>query len=434
MNRAKGIVLAVMLTGLLIVASSCGEPVRPDFVLSVPVAGNSWVVNDLSLNARTVTRSGIVNWGDEEMVINTYFRTAVGGEVHLALVGRALSGESVVNATVGGKSRRVKISNSEFDTIFIGSFSLDRGGYHALELRGVKRSDSLFAEVKELLIGGVVTSERVWFVKDDFHFGRRGPSVHLRYHMPPDAGDIVLFYSTITVPEGSDVPGSFYMANGFNHGYFGIQVNSDTERRVLFSVWSPYQTDNPREIPPEYQIIELAKGEDVIARAFGNEGSGGQSFLRYNWKAGTEYGFLLRGVPSVNRSTDYTAWFYAPEVGEWQLIASFRRPKTENYLLNFHSFLENFRTETGVVTREAHYSNQWVMNVDNKWFELTEAVFTADATAAKEARMDYSGGVAGSAFFLRNCGFFDDNVEVRSRFMRGGGTGLPDSVRGWQVR
>ena len=26
---------------------------------------------------------------------------------------------------------------------------------------------------------------------------------------------------------------------------FGIQVNSDSERRVLFSIWSPFSTDDP---------------------------------------------------------------------------------------------------------------------------------------------------------------------------------------------
>ena len=31
------------------------------------------------------------------------------------------------------------------------------------------------------------------------------------------------------------------MANGFGEGYFGIQVNGPNERRVLFSVWSPFK-------------------------------------------------------------------------------------------------------------------------------------------------------------------------------------------------
>src|SRR5690606_4541361 len=125
--------------------------------------------------------------------------------------------------------------------------------------------------------------------------------------------DILWFYIEITVPEGEDVLGSYFMANGFAEGYFGIQVNSPSERRVLFSVWSPYETQDPNNIPDEYKIILLGKGEGVTTGEFGNEGSGGQSYKVFNWKAGTTYGFLLKGTPSVNNSTDYTAYFFDPE-------------------------------------------------------------------------------------------------------------------------
>ena len=73
-------------------------------------------------------------------------------------------------------------------------------------------------------------------------------------------------------------------------GYFGIQVNSATERRILFSVWSPFSTDNPKEIPDDKKIKLLRKGKDVHTGEFGNEGSGGQSYLRYQWKTGTTSG------------------------------------------------------------------------------------------------------------------------------------------------
>src|SRR3546814_14463863 len=83
-----------------------------------------------------------------------------------------------------------------------------------------------------------------------WYWGRRGPSVHLNYELPPET-NAELFYNEVTVPPNADVEGSFFMACGFGEGYFGFQVNSDTERRVLFSVWSPYKTDNPDDIPEE---------------------------------------------------------------------------------------------------------------------------------------------------------------------------------------
>ena len=30
---------------------------------------------------------------------------------------------------------------------------------------------------------------------------------------------------------------TYYMACGWHRGYFGMQVNSPTERRIIFSVW-----------------------------------------------------------------------------------------------------------------------------------------------------------------------------------------------------
>ena len=121
------------------------------------------------------------------------------------------------------------------------------------------------------------------FVRDNenhrFYFGRRDPSVHLSYFMPDDV-DVKWFYNELVVDKGDDPIGSYFMANGFGEGYFGIQVNSNSERRILFSVWSPFVTDNPAEIPDSDKIVLLKKGKDVVTGEFGNDGSGGQSFMR----------------------------------------------------------------------------------------------------------------------------------------------------------
>ena len=208
------------------------------------------------------------------------------------------------------------------------------------------------------------------------------------------------------------------MANGFGQGYFGIQVNAPNERRVLFSVWSPYKTDNPNEIPEDQRIKLLKKGEGVYTGKFGNEGSGGQSYWKFMWKPETTYRFLLKGKPAGDNKTDFTAWFFAPELNEWKLIASFRRPKTDTYLTRLYSFLENFYTEQGNITRKGYFTNQWAYTTNKQWLELTKIKFTADATARKESRMDYAGGVENGKFFLKNCGFFSKTTQIDSYFER----------------
>lgn len=409
------VILLISVSSSLICSTSVSDKERP---ISIPLAGNSWVINDLSLSNKQITESGIENWTEKSALIRTYFRIENTGTINIALRGKVTSGTSQIEIVFGDEIKKLTINNTKYDTLEIGTFSIDKPGYQWVEFRGITKSASSFAEISDLLISGPASNGKIYYVKDDFYFGRRGPSVHMNYQIPSEASDIDWFYNEITVPEGSDVPGSYYMADGFADGYFGIQVNSKKERRILFSVWSPYNTDKPGDIPPEYKIILLKKGPGVITKEFGDEGSGGQSFRKYYWKTGETYRFLLNGHPSVNNSTDYSAYFFSPETKEWQLIASFRRPKTNNYLKNLYSFLENFLPETGVFTRKGFYSNQWVHTTDDKWVELTNAKFTADATAKKEARLDYSGGVENGTFFLRNCGFFNDKTEMGRIFSR----------------
>jgi len=161
------------------------------------------------------------------------------------------------------------------------------------------------------------------------------------------------------------------MANGFNAGYFGMQVNSETERRVLFSVWSPFKTDNPYEIPADYRVNLIRKGEETMIKDFGGEGSGGQSKIKYMWKPETTYGFLLKGVPAEDNRSEYTAWFKAPDE-DWKLIATWSRPKQAQYLKGLYSFAENFREDMGDRTRMCYYGRQWMHDeTDGKWYEST---------------------------------------------------------------
>ncbi len=62
---------------------------------------------------------------------------------------------------------------------------------------------------------------------------------------------------------------------------FEINDLSESEWRILFSVLSPFNTDNPNEIPEEFKVNPVSKGTDVYVEEFGDEGSGVQSYLRY---------------------------------------------------------------------------------------------------------------------------------------------------------
>ncbi len=382
---------------------------------AIPVAGNSWSSNK---SIPLIGRQGLRNWSDQSAELNTYFKTSKPGNIKIGMIAHIPSGESKLAVTLNDETRQVTLSNTTPDTIFVGDFTIPTGGYQQLSIAGLSKSGDQFADISTILVTGEASEGDFYFAADEFYWARRGPSVHLRYYPPTDAEEAVWFYNEINIPTGEDVIGSYFMANGFGEGYFGIQVNSSSERRILFSVWSPYKTNNPDEIPEDQRIQLLKKGETVHAGKFGNEGAGGQSYRKYMWRAGTTYRFLLKGQPYDESHTDYTAYFYAPEIGQWELIASFRRPNTSTYLTNHHSFLENFIPQMGDKTRKGYYQNQWICDKTGQWYEMTKARFTADNTAQKESRMDYAGGSDGNRFYMKNCGFFNETTPIGKIFQR----------------
>jgi len=385
--------------------------------IDVPLAGNTWKTSNGKMGG-VVSDDGIVNWTDQQAAFQTYIRCPKPAKLDVWLKLSVPTGKSQLEVSGPGKSLKIDVEGSSAKEYYTGTWLITDTGYLSFKLKGLSKTGDKFADVSSLRIQGANVQD-INFVKNNegnfFHWGRRGPSVHLNYVMPEDL-EAEWFYNEVTVPAGNDVVGSYFMANGFGEGYFGMQVNSATERRILFSVWSPFTTDDPAKIPDLQKIRLLAKGENVHAGEFGNEGSGGQSYLKYSWKAGLTYKFLLRGCPDGENHTTYTAYFKDPEKNAWMLIASFSRPDTRTYLKRLHSFLENFIPEQGNKEKKVEFANQWVRSPAGKWTALNQAKFTGDNTARKGFRMDYGGGSDQDSFYLRNCGFFNDYTPLNRVF------------------
>jgi hypothetical protein len=381
----------------------------------VPIGGNAW-----TFNGGLINKSGLSQWESSQTVCKSYVYLALTGSLKLSLLMNA-NGKSNINVTINGKAISLTAESTVEKDFMVGEWQIKGKGYTAIEIQGISKTATSFGSLSAISISGSAVNEASAFVKDNidnyFYWGRRGPSVHLNYTMPADK-NVEWFYNEITVPIGNDVIGSYFMANGFAEGYFGMQVNSASERRILFSIWSPYKTDNPASIPPEFKITLNKKGNNVYSGEFGNEGAGGQSYLVYPWKAGSTYKFLTQAKPTLNNSTTYTSYFFSPEENKWLLIASFNRPQTNTYLKRLHSFLENFTPETGYLERKVFFDNQWVMDDKKEWTELNRIKFTADQTARKNFRRDYSGGLMDGKFYLKNCGFFNESTTIDSYFSR----------------
>src|SRR5215213_9438692 len=100
---------------------------------------------------------------------------------------------------------------------------------------------------------------------------RAARSVHLHY---PIAAPADSFYNEMTVER--TVPGSYFMACGFRHGYFGIQELGGGRKVVLFSVWDPTKGDEAKAVPLEQRVEVLHQGDGVEVKRFGGEGTGAQ--------------------------------------------------------------------------------------------------------------------------------------------------------------
>jgi hypothetical protein len=383
----------------------------------VPLGGNAWVNPG---SKAVINDKGLTNWTASDDVITIYLRPEKKGSLDISLKLRVPDGKSKISVSFLNNTLTREVSNTNAEVVFFGEANVDEAGYIKLELRGLAKTGKVFADVEDLIVIGTAVKDGAAYVKDNhgnyFYWGHRGPSVHLNYTVPTDVKNTTeWYYNEVTVPVGQDIIGSYFMVDGFTGGYFGMQVNSPDTRHILFSVWSPFQTDDPKSIPDSLKIKLLKKGANVHGGEFGGEGSGGQSYMNYPWVAGKTYCFLMHAQADIaTKTTVYTAYFKPADETNWQLVASFKRPKSGDYLKGLHSFLENFDPAYGNQTRKVFYGNQWIVDTQGKWYPLNDALFTGDATATINYRKDYAGGVQNDKFYLRNGGFFNDFTSLRT--------------------
>ena len=384
-----------------LLAAVAAAPATP---ATVELAGNAFITS--GDKGAVIGEQGLAGWSSPDAVASTYFRVAEAGAVQVALdASLADGGNSTIRVTVNGTPFDVKLAGKARKTYAVGTVNVPAAGYVKVDMQGLSRVKATFADVSALK---VTANAALTYANDpaNYYWSRRGPSVHMGYAVPANTE---YFYNEMTIPKGQDAIGSYFMANGFGQGYMGIQVKSPSERWILFSVWD---ADNGAK------TTLVSKGAGVVDNAFGGEGTGGQTYLSYNWAAGTTYRFITRARPDGNGGSDYSAWFFAPETGKWRYIATWKRPAISTYLTGVHSFLENFIDTLGYTERRVQFGNQWARNSAGTWSEVTAGRFTGDATATNAQRMDYAGGVENGKFYLHNGGFFADVVKTGQNFTR----------------
>ncbi len=385
------------------------RPVRASAFLSVP-AYTAYGQPDP--NGIQISQSVVTGWSSRRESVVWYGVLRQPGLLRIGVSLQLPPGQKVrLQMQCAGRKKAVSVEGSrKMATANFGAFRIHRPGTVRFELSGLARSGATYGSPAALLLSGSAVREA------HFHKSPNGacPSVHLWYSYPPHSR-IAAFYNEVTVRR---TPlWSYYMACGFSRGYFGIQVNSPTERRIIFSVWDSGQEHMQRDkVDVNNQVTLVAHGKGVYVGGFGNEGTGLHSHLVYHWHKNETYRFLVTAKPE-GTATVYSGYFYFPEKKAWGLIASFRAPHDGGWLNGLYSFNEDFAGVNGYETRLAEFGPQWIMDQGSSWQELTTAHFTFTDNGRKD-RLDRGCGVVGDRFYLVNGGFVPETCTYMQELQR----------------
>lgn len=341
----------------------------------------------------------ISNWRDKNKSVVWYLYQKPGNYAfsfnHIVDEGKTLQFELKVSsmyATSKFKTITKKLTfkgTGNADSLFVGKIEVPETGYFRYELKPISEPQSAIKiqnlAFKSLKPGGQVN-------QTDY---QSSPSVHLSFSSTaPTTKAYNWIYEEILVPKGGDPLATYYMSLGFFRGYMGIQTNSDTERRVLFSVWDSKDAEHDKTITQHDYVSLVDKGEATTVNSFGGEGTGGQSYVKTaNWKTGEPVKFLMNITKQNNNSVILSAW-YKLEGQDWQYVATWRAPKEQRLFDGFYSFIENYGHTNGQIRREAYYYNAWGReDATGNWVNFNKVRFSN--TDGKEGqRVDFEQGVS----------------------------------------
>jgi hypothetical protein len=224
-----------------------------------------------------------------------------------------------------------------------------------------------------------------------------------------DVDSVEWIYSEVRVPKGEAPLSTYYCAiQGYGY-YCGIQTNSRTERRIIFSVWdSKDGKDKKDEVPLEERAILISPGDGVVFNRFGKEGSGVHTHYPFHWQEDSTYKFLIHTVPDHRLETT-TITLFVDVDNKWMLIAKIKRPEFIGYEKGASAFMEDFSSRDDRHRRSASFQNFWVRKVSGDWKEITRVYYNLPFGDRNRKIKDYGCGLSTSyGFMLTSGGGFTD--------------------------
>ncbi len=204
--------------------------------------------------------------------------------------------------------------------------------------------------------------------------------------------DATCLYGEITVL--ATAPHIYYCGANWHPGepaggYCGIQHNSETERRTIFSIW-----DSSPELHPRV----TAADPHTLHNRFGGEGEGAHTHMLWPWNVGDTFQFFVRKQPGKGDTTDTRYYVYDRIQKRWLHSATITSPNGGKASVatiggGLNSFLENFAGKDCWLPKLALYRLWLGSSVDTMkcltkaggdgtWGELHDAYFLAEGDPA----------------------------------------------------
>jgi hypothetical protein len=177
--------------------------------------------------------------------------------------------------------------------------------------------------------------------------------------------NVTCIYGEITVL--ASIPSIYFCGAqwGGVGGYCGIQHNSPTERRMIFSMWDTSPTLHPK--------VTEADSQTVFNR-FGGEGEGAHTHMLWDWKYGETFRFFLHKQPGKTSGATETRFYIFDPTKKWRHIATINSPNGNNNqgatFVDICSWIENFAGNNMDKPKIALYS-LWIGSSLDKMKHLT---------------------------------------------------------------
>ena len=171
---------------------------------SVPLAGNSFPASPRdgrAIDARSGLRLTAAAEEKDAAEFSAYFRISNPAELQLSFAKAVSNGAVKAVTTINGERFVSDLGQATDQRAAIGNVNVKAAGYVELNIKAIGQGS---ATLGEIIVESDTADLKVDFVQSNdgnmFYWGRRGPSVHLRYSVPRDR-KLQYAYSELTVPK-----------------------------------------------------------------------------------------------------------------------------------------------------------------------------------------------------------------------------------------